>query len=86
MSNLCGAACGERRKKFLPLEKEGRGVQLFQCLTLDEQNEGKLKDKEEKVHTRPGCLVTYQRTITGDRNYFGHRVQENCERKENCNA
>ena len=37
-------------------------------------------------HTRPECQVTYQRTITGDRNYFGHRVQENCERKENCNA
>ena len=83
-----GAACERRRKKFLPLENEGAGgavVPFWQNWNWNETKES--WRTEENVHTPwLGCQVTYQRTITGDRNYFGHRVQEYCERKENCNA
>ena len=62
---------------------------LFQSDTgTGTRSEGNLKLDKENVQTHSASwqTVTYQRTITGDRNYFGHRVQEYRERKENCNA
>ena len=70
-----------RKKSSFPIEKVGSGRVQLQLPVEDWT-----KNKRKKMCTRHCCQVTYQRTITGDRNYFWHRVQEYCKRKENCNA
>ena len=78
-----------RVKKSCPCKRRDMGCC---CSSPTLELEQKVKEiwnwTEENVQTHSASwqTVTYQRTITGDRNYFGHRVQEYRERKENCNA
>ena len=55
----------EEKKSSFPIEKVGSGRVQLQLPVKDWT-----KNKRKKMCTRHCCQVTYQRTITGDRNYF----------------